>query len=51
MFEQVGGEREGGRELDVIIGSHQTNHWAGEEALRGRLSLLHLCVMFVSRTK
>lgn len=37
-------------EVEVIIGSHQTNHWAGEGALRVRLSFPQLCVMFTSRT-
>lgn len=41
---------EGGRQLEVIIGSHQTNHWAGEGALRVRLLFPHLCAIFVLRT-
>lgn len=41
--------REGGMQLEVIIGSHQTNHWAGERALRVRLSFPHLCVTIVLR--
>lgn len=43
-------DREGERQLEVIIGSHQTNHWAGEGALRVRLSFPQLCVTFVLRT-
>jgi len=34
LYEHACGGGKGGMELGVITGSHQTNHWEGEGALR-----------------